>query len=133
VELDGKVWQVRTDGKPAVATDGVGVPFATVVRFATRQTVDIPAGLDFAGLTALLDGRIADPTLVQAVRIEGRFARLKVRSVPAQTPPYRKLTDIVPKEQAVFDLTDAVGMMVGFRFPPDLAGKRNPTIVPTAS
>jgi len=122
VVLDGKVWQVRTDGKPAEVTDGVGVPFATVVHFAARQAIDIPSGLDFAGLTALLDARIADATLVQAVRIEGRFARLKVRSVPAQTPPYRKLTDIVPKEQAVFDLTDAVGTMVGFRFPPDLAG-----------
>ena len=121
VVLDGKVWQVRTDGKPAEAADGVGVPFATVVHFAARQTIDIPAGLDFAGLTALLDSRIADPTLVQAVRIEGRFARLKVRSVPAQTPPYRPLTEVV-KDQAVFDLTDAVGTMVGFRFPPDLAG-----------
>jgi len=121
VVLDGKVWQVRPDGKPAEVTDAVGVPFATVVRFATRQTVDIPSGLDFAGVTALLNSRIADPTLVQAVRIEGRFARLKVRSVPAQTPPYRPLTDVV-KEQAVFDLTDAVGTMVGFRFPPDLAG-----------
>ena len=121
VVLDGKVWQVRTDGKPAEATDGVGVPFATVIHFAARQTIDIPAGLDFAGLTALLDAQIADATLVQAVRIEGRFAQLKVRSVPTQTPPYRPLAEVV-KEQAVFDLTDAVGTMVGFRFPPDLAG-----------
>ncbi len=121
VVLDGKVWQVRTDGKPAEAADGVGVPFATVVHFAARQAIDIPAGLDFARLTAVLDARIADPTLVQAVRIEGRFARLKVRSVPSQTPPYRPLTEVV-KDQAVFDLTDAVGTMVGFRFPPDLAG-----------
>jgi acetolactate decarboxylase len=122
VVLDGKVWQVRTDGKPAEAADGVGVPFATVAHFAARQTIEAPAGLDFAGLTALLDARIADPTLVQAVRIEGRFAKLTIRSVPAQTPPYRKLSDIVPKEQTVFDLTDVAGTMVGFRFPPDLAG-----------
>ena len=75
-----------------------------------------------AGLTALLDSRIEDPTLVQAVRIDGRFSRLKVRSVPAQTPPYRPLNDIVPREQTVFDLTEAVGTLVGFRFPSDLAG-----------
>ena len=52
-----------------------------------------------AGLTALLDKRVEDPTLIQAVRIDGRFTRLKVRSVPAQTPSYRPLADIVPKEQ----------------------------------
>jgi acetolactate decarboxylase len=56
------------------------------------------------------------------VRIDGRFTRLKVRSVPAQTPPYRPLADIVPREQAVFDLTAAEGTLVGFRFPADLAG-----------
>ena len=122
VVLDGKVWQVRTDGRPAEAADSLAVPFAAVIRFVARSTLVVPAGLDMAGLTALLDSRIDDPTLVQAVRIDGRFARLKVRSVPAQTPPYRPLTDIVPKEQTVFDLTEAAGTLVGFRFPPDLAG-----------
>ena len=36
VVLDGKVWQVRTDGRPIEAGDGVGVPFAAVIRFAAR-------------------------------------------------------------------------------------------------
>jgi acetolactate decarboxylase len=122
VVLDGKVWQVRTDGRPAEAGDGVGVPFAAVIRFAARRTLDVPAGLDMAGLTALLDTSVADPTLIQAVRIDGRFTRLKVRSVPAQTPPYRPLTAIVPSEQTVFDLSEVEGTLVGFRFPSDLAG-----------
>ena len=53
VVLDGKVWQVRTDGRPIEAGDGVGVPFAAVIRFAARSTIEVPAGLDMAGLTAL--------------------------------------------------------------------------------
>ena len=122
VVLDGKVWQVRTDGRPIEAGDGVGVPFAAVIRFVARSTLEVPAGLDMAGLTALLEKRVEDPTLIQAVRIDGRFTRLKVRSVPAQTPPYRPLTAIVPSEQTVFDLSEVEGTLVGFRFPPDLAG-----------
>ena len=120
--LDGTVWQVRPDGRPAVAADGVGVPFATAIRFAARRTLEVPAGLDMAALTALLDGTVEDPSLIQAVRIDGRFGRLTLRSVPAQIPPYRPLADIIPGEQVVFDLTDAEGTLVGFRYPPNLAG-----------
>ncbi|HEY8585066.1 MAG TPA: acetolactate decarboxylase, partial [Capillimicrobium sp.] len=52
------------------------------------------------------------------VRVEGRFERVRARSVPRQHPPYRPLPEVVA-DQHVFDLADIEGTMVGFRFPAD--------------
>ena len=51
-----------------------------------------------------------------AIRVDGRFELVRARSVPRQRPPYRPLTEVVA-EQRVFELRDAVGTMLGFRFP----------------
>ena len=56
-----------------------------------------------------------------AVRIDGTFERLRLRSVPAQEPPFRSL-DAVLSEQRVLDAADVTGTIVGFRFLPGAAG-----------
>jgi acetolactate decarboxylase len=126
IVLDGQVWQVLASGTPAEATDSLDVPFAVVTRFAPRKKVELPTGLDMAGLAALLDSRIGDLGLIQAVRIDGHFAQLKVRSVRAQTPPYRPLTEVLARDQIVFDLANAEGTLVGFRFPANFSGVNVP-------
>ena len=56
-----------------------------------------------------------------AVRLDGRFASVRARSVPKQEPPYRPLAEVVA-DQHVFELTDVEGTMVGFRFPAFIEG-----------
>ena len=122
IVLDRQVWQVPANGRPTLAADTVRVPFAAVTRFAPHPKIAIPAGLHMAALAALLDRRIGDLGLIQAARIEGRFAQLKVRSVRAQTPPYQPLNEVLARDQVVFDLVNTRGTLVGFRFPADFAG-----------
>ena len=67
-------------------------------------------------LLARLDELVPAGAASWAVRIDGSFERVRARSVPRQTPPYRPLTEVVA-EQHVFELEDVAGTMLGFRFP----------------
>ena len=55
------------------------------------------------------------------MRLDGRFASVRARSVPVQRPPYRPLGRVVA-DQHVFELADVEGSMVGFRFPAYVEG-----------
>ncbi len=123
--LDGRLYQFRTDGKayPVPATGRT--PFATVAFFRPGKPFPAPEGLDMAAFQSWLDQRLGTPNRFYAVRVKGRFAPLKTRSVPRQTPPYRPLAEVV-KEQAVFDAERQEGTLVGFRAPPFVKGVNVP-------
>jgi acetolactate decarboxylase len=77
-------------------------------------------------LDGLLDKGDTDLGMIQAVRIDGRFQQLRVRSVKAQVPPYHALSEVLARDQVVFDLVDANGTLVGFRFPACFSGINAP-------
>ncbi|MCD4806770.1 MAG: acetolactate decarboxylase [Methanococcoides sp.] len=52
-----------------------------------------------------------------AINIDGTFEQMKVRSVPAQEEPCPLLVDVIVDEQAVFELEDVEGSIVGFWLP----------------
>jgi acetolactate decarboxylase len=60
------------------------------------------------------------------VRIDGRFPQLKARSVKPQTPPYQPLSEVLARDQVVFDLVNVQGTLVGFRFPACFSGVNAP-------
>lgn len=63
------------------------------------------------------------PNLFYAIRVDGHFARLTVRSVDRQEKPYRRLAE-VSRSQRIFHLNDVNGTLAGFRFP-DFSGGMN--------
>jgi acetolactate decarboxylase len=56
-----------------------------------------------------------------AIRVDGRFASVTVRSVPKQQPPYPTLAQSIAQEQ-ITELVDVEGTLAGFRFPEALEG-----------
>jgi acetolactate decarboxylase len=126
VQLDGDVYQVTGDGRVHTVPDTTKTPFAVVTHFDVDRQSPLPPGLSYAQLQAHLDDLIANPNYFQAIRIDGVFSSMKVRSVPAQTPPYRPLVDVVKDHQGVFQLTDVAGTLVGFRTPQYMAGLNVP-------
>jgi acetolactate decarboxylase len=72
-------------------------------------------------LQARLGERVLGAVRPTAVRIDGRFAEVHVRSVPRQQPPYRPLAEVIA-EQRVSVLRDVTGTMLGFCFPDALDG-----------
>ena len=121
VAFDGAVWRVPVDGIPVIAEPQQGLPFAVVATGGTSITEQVAAGTDFAGLTTLIDevlkaaGQLHDH-LVAAIRVDGTFTEVLLRSEPRQTPPYRPLTEVLDHEVR-FAFGTWAGTMVGFRFP----------------
>lgn len=120
--LDGTFYQVRADGAVYQPTMETRTPFAAVVSFVAEETWALPAGLDYDAFRDWLDEKVGGAdNLPVAVHVRGRFGRVRTRSVPAQSPPYPRLTEVT-RHQPEFELKACAGRLVGFRLPPYLAG-----------
>jgi acetolactate decarboxylase len=121
VLVDGVVHRAAEDGSTTVAEPERRCPFAVVTRFGDVAGRRLSRRLGFDELLAELDRDVPASAICAAVRLDGRFAALRLRSVPAQREPFRPLDEVLA-QQHVFDLGDADGTVVGFRFQPAAAG-----------
>jgi acetolactate decarboxylase len=95
VVLDGKVYQVKTDGVAYAVADRVKTPFYTVTSFRKDRSLPLTGKMTYRAMQQQIDRQLPSLNLPYAIRIQGTFPELKVRSVPKQTPPYRPLSDVV--------------------------------------
>ena len=121
VAFDGEVWRVPVDGVPVRAPGLLGMPFAVVAEGGEEIIEELPAGLTFEGITAHIDHVLSlldkhHDHLVAAVRVDGVFSDVLLRSEPGQTPPYKPITEVLAHE-VQFEFTAWTGTLVGFRFP----------------
>jgi acetolactate decarboxylase len=121
IALDGEFLRADVEGRVHPVAPGERTPFAVVVPFAPSVDVELPGPLTHKELLGRLDALVPAGSSACAIRLDGRFERVKARSVPRQTPPYRPLAEVVA-EQRVFELSDVPGTMVGFRFPAYVEG-----------
>jgi acetolactate decarboxylase len=91
------------------------------VAFSPGEPVALPGPFQASELLRHLGDGIEAARRPTAVRIDGRFASVRVRSVPKQKRPYPRLADVIAQQQ-VSELADVSGTMVGFLFPDGLEG-----------
>jgi acetolactate decarboxylase len=115
VAIDGDFYRVRANGRTSVAAGTETTPFAVVTRFRPDTTFEINETLDFAALEVLLDRHVSQ-NLPYAVRVDGYFPAVRVRSVPRQEKPYPRLSTVTAT-QPTWELQNRRGTLVGFRFP----------------
>ena len=118
--LDGVIYQITSDGVVHQAMHGQTTPFAQTARFAGSLDLGRVDGLDLPGLAAALTARLPDPARMCVARVDGAFAALTVRSVPAQTKPWPSLAEAV-KAQRTYPLTNQQGTLIGIYTPPGIA------------
>jgi acetolactate decarboxylase len=121
IVLDGKVYQARTDGAVVEMPDKTTTPFACVVNFDADQAALLRGPLSEEILLSRIDKLAPNKNVFLAVRIDGTFPSMKVRSVPKQKRPYPPLADVV-KHQAVFEYANVSGTVLGFRCPAFVKG-----------
>lgn len=117
VSVDGQTWRIPDTGIAEPAPTGLGVAFA-VAAWAGRSLdflVEVPMSI-----TALTD-RIEQMLQVghggvAAVRIDGDFTDVLLRSESRQSKPYRPLAEVLAGEVR-FRFEEWDGTMVGFLFP----------------
>lgn len=123
--LDGTFFQVKGNGNVVIPEPIVKTPFASVVQFEKDKTTDLPSGTDYTALKSIVDENAPNMNVFCAVKITGSFRTMRTRSVPAQKKPYPPLTEVT-KHQAVFDLENVSGIVVGFRSPVYVKGLNVP-------
>jgi acetolactate decarboxylase len=121
IALDGKFYQIRSDGRVYPVKPSMQTPFAEVTFFKASQTHLLEKPLTYKQLTDYITSLLPSPNLLYAIRVQGFFPYVKTRSVPRQDKPYPPLVEVA-KKQSVFEFTKVKGVIVAFRYPPYLAG-----------
>jgi acetolactate decarboxylase len=116
IALDGEFFVARSDGRVYALPLETHTPFAVVTGFEAESTHAFDAAASFEELRAQLDAVAPKDAVCVAVRVDGHFARLRLRSVPRQSRPYPPLAQVTA-HQVEFELSETTGTLVGFRFP----------------
>ena len=120
IVVDGGPWRVDVTGRASVVSPQTTTPFVVLTTMESPVVTRV-RDLSRDGLIARIEELVDDPGAVVGVRVEGRFRRVLVRSVPAQDPPYRPYTEVCASQEVRWEHHNFDGVFVGFRFP-DLAG-----------
>ncbi|MBF0334521.1 MAG: acetolactate decarboxylase [Alphaproteobacteria bacterium] len=119
VMLDGRIFRIGGDGAIHTVEESVKTPFACVCHFTAHTVEEIDRPLDHHGLMALLEDLLPSRNMLYAIRVDGLFSRVRVRSV-ARQEEYRPLVEVA-REQAEFVREDVKGTLAGFWTPSFLA------------
>ena len=120
VVVDSEPWQVDYTGTARLLPPEATTPFVVLTTMQDPQRIRL-RDTDRDGVLAQAERMVDDPDAVVAVRLEGRFRSVLVRSVSPQTPPYRPIAEVLAADEVRWDIRDFNGVFVGFRFP-DLSG-----------
>ena len=125
LQLDGDVFQIKSDGRAYRVADSTRTPFAAVTYFEADTVLKLTETLSFEQLCALIDSLVPTENSFYAIKVEGAFNSVKARSVPRQTRPYIPMVEIV-KTQPTFAYEQVQGTLMGFRTPPFMKGLNVP-------
>jgi acetolactate decarboxylase len=123
--LDGLFYQVRANGRVYRPPLLERTPFACVTPFVPDYRASITTPADMQALERLIDAAVPEQNRFCAFRVHGYFKHVRTRSVPAQTKPYRPLSEVT-RNQPVFEIDEVRGTVIGFRSPPFVKGVNVP-------
>jgi acetolactate decarboxylase len=121
IVIDGEVFKAELDCTLSRPDLRCRTPYAVVVPFKPDRVELVSGPMLGTAVERWLWPESDLPRAPAAVRIDGRFAAIRVRSVPKQDLPYSTLAEAIG-HQHVQELRDISGSMVGFCFPDALPG-----------
>jgi acetolactate decarboxylase len=121
VALDGRFYQVRSDGTIERVHHDATTPFAVVTTFDSDLWLSISQPTSLDQLTGLIDQVLPSKNFFYAIKVHGSFMDLTTRSVPKQYVPYPPLSTAI-SQQALFVYSNLRGTLVGFRSPDFVKG-----------
>jgi acetolactate decarboxylase len=115
VVVDGRFFQVRSDGSVTEVGDEARSPYAVLTKFEPEPPVALGRCESFDELKRRLDGLRSSDNIFYALRIDGEFEHVRTRAVA-------RTSDGIPLAQAAahqpeFEWRDVRGTLVGFWSP----------------
>ena len=123
--IDGVVYQASSDGHVYQPGDDATIPFGTICNFRAEQSLRLENIPTYELFEEQLGKICPQENFPLAIRFTGNFRRMKVRTVGRQEKDGLGLADAA-KNEAVFDLSDTSGDLVGFRLPGYVNGVNAP-------
>ena len=121
VALDGVFYRIDSEGLVSVVEDSWKSPFAIVTFFDANEKLIPDAKLSCKELMAYIESALPTKNIFYAIKVSGKFDRMKTRSVHAQEKPFPPLSAVV-KEQSEFELKDINGTIVAYWLPGYIEG-----------
>lgn len=116
IALDGKFYQIKSNGAANQVSNSQETPFAVVTFFDFDSKQALKKGLTYDSFKRMQNKYFDSPNIFYAIKIEGKFSFVRARSVPKQVQPYKQLKEVI-KHQKVYDLKNVDGTIVGFFCP----------------
>jgi len=123
--IDGVVYQACSDGHVYLPGDDATIPFGTVAEFHAEQSIRLAEIASYELFEACMAECCPHENVPLAVHLTGDFRYMKVRTVGRQERDGLGLADAA-KNEAIFDLPDCSGDLVGFRLPGYVNGVNAP-------
>ena len=114
--VDGTCYQLRADGGVSKADLGAYTPYAVVTNFVPHIESELPQNVVRAEASKFIDKMTASENYMYALRIDGEFEWIRMRTVVKQEKPYRPMVEATD-EDAIIELHDVSGVVAGFRTP----------------
>ena len=114
--IDGTCYQLRADGGVSKADLGAYTPYAVVTNFVPHIESKLPQNVVRAEASKFIDKLTASQNYMYALRIDGDFEWIRMRTVVKQEKPYRPMVEATD-EDAIIELHDVSGVVAGFRTP----------------
>lgn len=115
VILDGEVFECTVDAPPDRMADDQILPFVDVCSLPSVAAEPIE-NCGLAAFTERVEAGLVSRNLFHAVRVDGRFAAVRVRVTPRQGHPAPPLAEVA-QQQIETVIPDADGTLVGFWAP----------------
>ena len=123
IELNGNVYQVKSNGTVYLVNDSTDTPFAMTVPFKSDKILILNSSMNLTQLEHYLNATVPSKNIFYSFKVIGTFDSIKARSPPKQNKPYSNLTTAL-KNQSIFNFNNITGTMVGF-WCPQYAGDVN--------
>ena len=123
--IDGVVYQACADGHVYLPGDDATIPFGTVAEFHAERSIRLAEIASYELFEACMAECCPQENVPLAVHLTGDFRYMKVRTVCRQERDGLGLAEAA-KNEAVFDLPDCSGDLVGFRLPGYVNGVNAP-------
>ena len=116
VAIDGKFFQLKSDGTASSVSPAQKTPFAMVTYFKGEIHFELAQPMAKKEIEDLIDELVKSKNLFYAIKVEGTFSTIDTRTVSLQSPPFKPLTEVA-KEESVFHFSNLKGTLAGFRSP----------------
>lgn len=123
--IDGIVYQACSDGHVYLPEDNATVPFGTIANFHAEKSLKISDIPSYEAFEEQMATYCPMENIPLAIHFTGAFKRMKIRAVVRQEQDGVGLAEAA-KNEAVFNLQDTSGDLVGFRLPSYVKGVNAP-------